>query len=227
MYNSLADKGSFKNNIIKFLVYGSVVYLTSEFLRWSAIDETLGRKFSEDSAVEYLQSLALLFCSIIYLWTCRIMQSIKPLSIGLFGFHFASFIREQDAFLDEYLFDGAWQTFAFGVLIFAIAKIALNWKLFLTNVSTYTHSTAYGILLSGILTTYIFARLYGRKIFWAAVMEDQYMRDVKNVSEESLELYGYILLMIASFEYLLFIRSLSGKRLSGLNHNKNLENISN
>ena len=37
-----------------------------------------------------------------------------------------------------------------------------------------------------------------------AVMETQYVRDVKNVSEESLELFGYALILIASVEFYLF-----------------------
>ncbi|RDC55851.1 hypothetical protein DU508_16460 [Pedobacter chinensis] len=202
-----------KVSIIKFLVYGSMIYLTAEILKWSATEHPLGSKFSEQSLVEYLQSVLLLLSSAIYLWISFRYKSVFPLAFGLFAFHFASLIREQDAYLDEYIYDGAWQTFAFGILFLAIFLIYSKWRLFLTNIAGFVQSFSFGILLSGIMTTYIFARLYGRKVFWMAVMESQYTRDVKNVSEESLELYGYVLLVISGVEFFLLAKG-SAKTLA-------------
>ncbi|MGN7985899.1 hypothetical protein ACTJKC_01090 [Pedobacter sp. 22226] len=197
----------FKTAIIRFIVYGTIVYLAAEFLKWNVKHETGQSKFTEDSMVEAVQSMILLTCSLIYLRVSFKYKSMFPLSFGLFAFTFASLIREQDALLDEHIYDGAWQTAAFSLLILAAILIYRKRAVFLSNMNDFVSKFSFGILLSGIFTTYIFARLYGRKVFWMAVMEAQYTRDVKNVSEESLELFGYTLILIASVEFYYFAKA--------------------
>ncbi|WP_412465593.1 hypothetical protein [Pedobacter sp. KLB.chiD] len=199
----------FKTALLRLIIYSAFIYLLAEFLKWNVQHEAASNKFSEDSAVEYVQSLLLLISSIIFLYISLKYKSIFPLSFALFAFMMASFIREQDAFLDEHIYDGAWQTGAFGLLILATLLIYRKKALFFSNLNDFVHQFSFGILLSGIVTTYIFARLYGRKVFWMAVMETQYTRDVKNVSEESLELFGYTLILVASIEFYLLVRAKS------------------
>ncbi|WP_025142698.1 hypothetical protein [Pedobacter jeongneungensis] len=201
-----SSKG-FKTAIIRFIVYGVIIYLAAEFLKWNVKHEMGQSKFTEDSVVEAVQSIILLACSLIYLRVSFKYKSMFPLAFGLFAFTFASLIREQDALLDEHIYDGAWQTAAFSLLILAAFLIYRKKDIFLSNMNDFVSKFSFGILLSGIFTTYIFARLYGRKIFWMAVMEAQYTRDVKNVSEESLELFGYTLILIASVEFYYFAKA--------------------
>ncbi|MEH3114516.1 hypothetical protein [Pedobacter terrae] len=206
-YTNTSNPKGLKTAFLRLLIYGALIYLLSEFLKWNVKHEEVSNKFSEDSAVEYVQSLLLLLSSTIFLYISFKYKSIFPLSFALFAFMMASFIREQDAFLDEHIYDGAWQTGAFGLLILATLLIYKNKTLFFSNLNDFVHQFSFGILLSGIVTTYIFARLYGRKVFWMAVMETQYTRDVKNVSEESLELFGYTLILVASVEFYLLVRA--------------------
>lgn len=201
-----SSKG-FKIAITRFLVYGIIIYLIAEFLKWNVKQEIGQSKFTEDSIVEAVQSIILLACSLIYLHVAFKYRKIFPLAFGLFAFTFASLIREQDAFLDEHIYDGAWQTAAFSLLILAAVLIYRKKDVFLSNMNDFAPKFSFGILLSGIFTTYIFARLYGRKVFWMAVMQAQYTRDVKNVSEESLELFGYALILIASVEFYYFAKA--------------------
>jgi hypothetical protein len=214
-----------KTAIVRFVVYGVVIYLTAEFLKWNVKHEMGASKFSEDSLVEAVQSIILLACSLIYLRVAFKYKSMFPLAFGLFAFTFASLIREQDAFLDEHVYDGAWQTGAFSLLILAAFLIYRKKDVFLSNMNDFVPKFSFGILLSGIFTTYIFARLYGRKVFWIAVMEAQYARDVKNVSEESLELFGYTLILIASVEFYYFAKTHSINALSGADENRNQQNV--
>lgn len=202
-----ASSTGLKSAFIRFIIYGSFVYLTAEVLKLAASQENPGNKFNERSIVEYCQNSLLLITAAIYLYVSYTQKHVLPLAFGLFAFIFASLIREQDALLDEFVFDGAWQTGAFGVLGVATFLIFRNYRLFLANVNDFVSKFSFGILLSGILTTYIFARLYGRKVFWMTVMEQEYIRDVKNVSEESLELFGYGLILVGTIEFLIYSKS--------------------
>jgi hypothetical protein len=208
----ISNPNGFKTAVLRLIIYSALTYLLAEFLKWNVQHETLSNKFSEDSAVEYVQSILLLLSSVIFLYTSFKYNSLFPLSFALFAFMMASLIREQDAFLDEHVYDGAWQTGAFSLLILATLLIYKKKAIFFSNLNQFVHQFSFGILLSGIVTTYVFARLYGRKVFWMAVMEAQYARDVKNVSEESLELFGYSLIFIASVEFYLFANAKNNER---------------
>lgn len=175
---------------------------------WQVTREQQGMKFSEASAVEALQSILLLFSGIILTYGIVIYKNWRPLLLLIAEFLFISLVREQDAYLDLHYFDGAWQTIVILSLPFPIYFAIIRRKKLIDNLKVYTSLFAFGIMISGVLTTYIFSRLYGRRIFWMAAMENGYMRDVKNISEESLETYGYLLIFIASIELIFLIKKL-------------------
>ena len=195
----------------KFIIYGLMIVGLAEFLMRQVANEQQEMKFSEESHVEALQSLFLLFSIMALGYAIVVHKNWRPLLFLIAEFIFVSFIREQDAYLDLHYFDGAWQTIVFLSLPFPIYFAIRKWKLLLENLRLYTSLFSFGIMLSGVLTTYVFSRLYGRKVFWMAAMENGYMRDVKNISEESLETYGYLLILIACVELVLVIQRLDSK----------------
>ncbi|CAN0573307.1 unnamed protein product, partial [Ectocarpus sp. 12 AP-2014] len=66
-----------------------------------------------------------------------------------------------------------------------------------------SNTFAFGLFTAGVLTTYIFSRLYGRQDFWRAVLEEHYISTFKSVAEEVVELLGYSLILFATLELLL------------------------
>jgi hypothetical protein len=148
----------------------------------------------------------LLLSAGIFLWAAYLYKPFRALSLVLFCFVMASAVREQDAFLDEFFFHGSWKIGAFPLLIFALFIIWRDTPVFLAAINRFCASLSFGMLLSSLLTTYVFSRLMGRKIFWMAVMGENYLRDVKNAGEEPLELYGYLLLLLCATEYLFFLK---------------------
>ncbi|WP_438819310.1 hypothetical protein, partial [Colwellia marinimaniae] len=46
-------------------------------------------------------------------------------------------------------------------------------------------------LITFIVLLFVFSRLYGMGDFWEAVMAEHYVRDVKDISEETIELLCY------------------------------------
>jgi hypothetical protein len=65
---------------------------------------------------------------------------------------------------------------------------------------------SYAFMTFGIITVFLFSRLYGRTEFWETVMEEKYFRSVKNVSEEGIELYGYLFFFFAVIELVILAR---------------------
>jgi len=196
----------------KFIIYGLAIVAVAEFLMRQASREQQEMKFSEDSPIETLQSLMLLFSVFALTYGILVYKNWRPLLLLIAEFLFASVVREQDAYLDLHYFDGAWQAIVLLSLPFPIYYAVINRKLLLESLKVYTSMFAFGLMMSGVFTTYIFSRLYGRKVFWMAAMEKGYMRDVKNISEESLETYGYLLIFIASIEVIFMIQRM--ERLS-------------
>lgn len=216
--------------VIRLLIYGLAVLLLAELLRYDAGTALRDEKFSEHSWTEKIQSVMLLFSSSIFLYCFCKIRKFSMLSLFLLSFTVASLVREQDLFLDEWLFHGAWKLGSFGVVLFSLVIISKNINAFGKQVSEFSRSFVFGLMMNGFLTTYVFSRLFGRKIFWILVMGDRYFRDVKNAGEECVELYGYLLFLIAAAEYLLYtLSSFKSTVLSPLNlhHERNLSPVMN
>ncbi len=117
-----------------------------------------------------------------------------------------AFIREFDAFLDIYIYDGAWQTLVLIVIGFVGYKTFRNRTDLIKTIPDYMSSFPFGMLIGGMLVTFIYSRLFGESIMWKTVMEEHYIRDVKNAVEESVELLGDSIILFAGIEFLFWAR---------------------
>lgn len=200
------------NGAIRFIGYGLLIFLLAEFMYWDARHEVVEEKFLEDSYLEYLQSLLLFLSCVILIWIYKKYHAFRYTALLMFGFLGASFFREQDLFFETYFGMGTWQFPVYALLAVVIYIVVKNFSSFLLEVKEYESSAPFGLFLMGVLTTYVFSRLFGRKVFWNAVMEDRYFRAVKNTAEECLELYGYMIILIAVIELCLMAKK-KGKLL--------------
>ena len=173
---------------------------------WDARREVMGDKFSESSYVEYLQSLFLFLSCILLIWTYNRFHALRYTALLMFGFLGASFFREQDIFFETYLGMSTWQIPVYALLAVVVYIVIKNIATFLAELGEYVPSAPFGLFVMGFLTTYVFSRLFGRTVFWNAVMEDNYFRTVKNAAEECLELYGYMIIFISVIELLLLAK---------------------
>ena len=161
-------------------------------------------KFSENTFTEWAQQLCLLIMALLFGATAWRRPSIKALSIILMGISLVGLVREYNNFFNDKVFDGAWQLTALIVLLVVVFLFYPHRKSLVSNLRDYQGSLSQGFLLAGFLTTFIYSRLFGRTIFWEALMEDNYLQSAKNAAEEGVELLGYSLLLMAAIEY--FIR---------------------
>lgn len=192
----------------RYLVYASLVYLTADFVKWSASVDNAEAKFSEYSFVEYAQSLLLLVSALISLksYISKHAHAYKNVVLFLAGLSAMALIREQDIYFEQFLGDGMWPLPVFAVICVVAYKAFKSRRTLWAELALYVKSKSFAFFSFATITIFIFSRLFGRTTFWKVIMEDQYFRSVKNVAEESLELYGYLFFLFAVVELIILIR---------------------
>lgn len=163
-------------------------------------------RFTELGFTEFTQTLVLATCCAMLIYIRQVLKVWPTVTLLLLAFLAASLVREQDYFLDEFIARNTWKVLVSLIVIPSIAWVVIKRRHFLEEFAHYSNTFAFGLFTAGVLTTYIFSRLYGRQDFWRAVLQDNFTREFKDVAEEVVELLGYSLILIATLELLLLAR---------------------
>ncbi|WP_336268478.1 hypothetical protein [Vreelandella arctica] len=163
-------------------------------------------RFSELGFTEFTQTLVLATCCAMLIYIRQVLKVWPTVTLLLLAFVAASLVREQDYFLDNYIARNTWKVLVALIIIPTLVWVIKQRRRFLEEFAHYSNTFAFGLFTAGVLTTYIFSRLYGRQDFWRTVLQESYTRDFKNVAEEVVELLGYSLILIATLELLLLAR---------------------
>ncbi len=200
--------------LIRIVLYALLVVGLAEFIRWDATQFSGDSKFSEQSYTELMQSVLLILSSGLLLYLYFTKSPLRYTALLLLGLTGAAFFREQDVYFETYLGNGTWQIPVYMLLAMVFITVGKHITEFAKELRLYTQSASFGMFLGGLLTTFVFSRLYGRKTFWYAVMGEDYFRAVKNAGEECLELYGYLFIFISVTELFILIKTLQKTNLS-------------
>ncbi|WP_136249217.1 hypothetical protein [Halomonas borealis] len=163
-------------------------------------------RFSEAGFTELTQSALLIGATTLALITHRLDDRLPHLTLLLVGLLGASLIREQDAWLDANVFDGAWQLLVTLLVVPILYAVLRGRRTLAAELERYAMSFSGGLFAAGFLGTYVFSRLYGRGELWTSLLGEHDLRIVKDAAEEVTELFGYALLLIAMLELLLMVR---------------------
>ncbi|WP_280538818.1 hypothetical protein [Chromohalobacter sp. 11-W] len=194
----------FKAILLRALCY---ILIVAGIMQLVMLDAQSGvDQFSETSLTELTQSALLLLSSLLMAYIYRHPDTIPHVSLLLGTFLFASFVRENDAWLDIYVFDGAWQVIVTLIVLPTLFVVIRHRHAFAEEFKSISNSLGFGMFAAGFLTTYVFSRLYGRSAFWEAMLGDHYQRVIKDAAEEVTELAGYMLLFFACIELVLLVR---------------------
>ncbi|MBC8207006.1 MAG: hypothetical protein H8E68_07630 [Kiritimatiellaeota bacterium] len=179
------------------LLLGAIAY----GLLWGAVvyDDAF---YAETGPVEIMQTVFALLTALVFLFAGRVDRNKAPCGIVLFTFLFCAVIRESDYVLDTLVCRHAWKTLVAVVLVFLTLYVWRNAKSVGRALMSFMNQPSFGILLSGLLVLVVFSRLFGYGPFWKAIMDDSSYRTVKTIVEEGVELMGYFLILVSSFEYL-------------------------
>ena len=174
--------------------------LLAQLIYFDSFNITETGKFGENSYTEWAQVIVLIIVISLMAFTSKIDKKHPIIGKLISGFFLMALIREFDSVLDG-IFDGLWQILVFLVLVFIVVEIIRKMESVKQSMDTFLRSTSFGFFTSGFLVTFVFSRLYGRSLFWESVMGEGYVRAVKNVSEESIELLGYTLILFGTIEW--------------------------
>ncbi|TKG96342.1 hypothetical protein EYV94_03545 [Puteibacter caeruleilacunae] len=190
----------FVNAFIRVIVYGVVMVAAVLVIHQDAGLVVNGLHFSEQSYTEYLQEILLFVTAIFFLLAGARNPNVKGFSIAMSGVALLAFIREFDWLLDEVV-HGFWKFPALAVLLIVAFLVFKKKEQFLPAVNDFIKRPSWGVLLAGFLIVFVFSRLFGKSTFWKELMDENYIRSVKNAAEEGIELLGYALIMISSVEF--------------------------
>ena len=186
--------------LLRVLIYSIITLGFIQFIEY-AVKTDAKALFKEDSFVEYAEVFFLLVTSFLFLIVSLRNKDARPVSILMVGLFLSSVIREFDYFFDKRVFDGSWQII---VIIIFTGTAFLFWKHrfeFKSSLKLFISKSAFGYLMSGFITLFVFSRMFGRKVLWKAIMDDKFLRVVKDAAEECTELFGYLLIVFAAIEY--------------------------
>jgi hypothetical protein len=163
------------------------------------------RLFAENGPVEWCQFLLLLAC-------CGCLQAVAMRSatrreifhLGTLFILMAA-VREMDANLDRYVFDGAWQLMVTGLTLCGLLYAWPRRRTISMQLRSFLFSRPFGLLLAGLLVVMFFTPFLGQQRFWQAALQERYIRFVARIVEESGELLGFLLLLFGCVE--IFISS--------------------
>ena len=166
-------------------------------------------RFTEWGFTEFTQSLLLAACCAMLIYIRQTLKVWPTVTLLLLAFLAASLVREQDHFLDSYVAQHTWKVLVLLIIVPTLVCVVKSRQHFLGEFVSYSNTFTFGLFAAGVLTNYIFSRLFGRAALWEAILEERYTRDFKNTIEEAIELLGYSLILIATVELLLLARHLS------------------
>lgn len=152
---------------------------------------------SEYSFTEIIQESILAIIVLTHILRAIKSSSMRQCNVLIAGFFSAMLIRELDAIFDL-ISHGSWVWFALLVSFATLIYVFRNPQQALNELAAYTEKPSYGLMISGLLAILIFSRVFGMSILWQSILQDGYVREVKNMVEEGSELFGYMLCLTAT-----------------------------
>ncbi|MHA2813708.1 hypothetical protein [Vibrio campbellii] len=157
----------------------------------------LGSTLGETSVTETLQLIMLTVASWSFFRVSRQESHVSHAAILISGFFAVLMIREMDYWFDM-IHHGSWVFPALAVTALACAKAYQGGKGTVNEMATILQSPYMKLLIGSVILLLVFSRLYGMGSFWQHVMGEHYVRDVKNISEEGIELLCYSLIALSA-----------------------------
>ncbi len=189
-------------NIIRIFVYAFLFFLVAKTIEVDMSQQS----FKESSGTEHFQETLILIVALLSYLVAYKFKNLRYFFVGLGSFAAVSFVRELDAWFETHLFDKGWQVLAVLILIPTIYLLVKNGKDFAKQFASISRTAYFKMLIMGGLVLHVFSRLYGRKVIWKSLLgETDYRRSIKDASEESIELLGYMMIFIATAELSLYV----------------------
>ncbi len=194
---------------IRVVAYSLLIFGAAEAIFFDAAHPMEEGYFGEITFTEIGQELILFILFGFYMILGAKWKEIQPVSNLVSLFFLMSFVREFNFLFVHWIYP------VLLVLVVVVWLVIRDFKKIQAATIRFFSVPASTWLLSGILITYIFSRLFGRSKFWQLLYHDESYRLAKAATEEGLELLGNTIMLIGAIEFLIYflfeIRSSSKK----------------
>lgn len=199
--------------LLRLLFYIALFIIYNLGIHWEARLPDLGYDKFDSSHFgfsEFMQNLMLGLSVVFALVAHAKWPVLRNGCLLLALFLLASMARQNHLRFEDLVgAKAAWKVVVAVLAIYALYTLVRHWKDFLQELNVYAGTYSFGLLMAGVLTTYVFSRLFGRQVLWMDVMGEHYVRIVKNLAEETTESIGYMLICMGTLELCLLTRRLS------------------
>jgi hypothetical protein len=156
---------------------------------------------SEFSIVEMLQSVLLAAIVLALALRSRSGDLARALSDFLALVFIVLLIREQDYHLDRWLHAGAWIWPALTACACAAWMLYRRSTDISAQIRAFSDTTGFGLILAGLAIALGFSRIFGQKVLWIGLLDEESYRICKLAAEEMTELLGYSLIFAGCLEF--------------------------
>ncbi|MDJ0907700.1 MAG: hypothetical protein QNI99_00795 [Woeseiaceae bacterium] len=206
---------------IRYLLYFLGITLLTGLLTWLEVTypgslrlhvfvdagDTLGT--SEFSPVELMQSWILIVCGLLIGWVAYHYAWQRPIAFPFGGLALMFLIRENDYFLDRYVFDNLWPVLVAIAGALVIAYTYRQRKRLRISLARIWPSAGLTLFFAGAVILFGFVSFIGHEPLWQSILGDDYRRVAKLAVEEFTELIGYFLWLVGAIEYVYQTREIS------------------
>ncbi len=206
---------------IRYLLYFLGITLLTGLLTWLEVaypgslrlnvfvdaSDTLGT--SEFSPVELIQSWILIVCGLLVGWVAYHYTWQRPIAFPFGGLALMFLIRENDYFLDRYVFDNLWPVLVAIAGALVIAYTYRQRKRLRISLARIWPSAGLTLFFAGAVVLFGFVSFIGHEPLWQSILGDDYRRVAKLAVEEFIELLGYFLWLVGAIEYVYQTREIS------------------
>lgn len=194
-----------KNNsllalFLRMVAYSLVMLAILEVIKFDSTIGEMGSRFGESSWTEIAQEVFLLLAAIACYFTAWRSKKYRALLISIGTFTLVSFVREFNNYMNNNWFRHSWQIIVYAILIPYFIYAFRNWRSIKKDMEELAPTFSFGVLFVSVLIVFLFSRIYGLHDIWQNLLGENYIRDIKNVSEEGIELLGYSLLFLGALE---------------------------
>lgn len=173
-------------------------------------DDFEQRMFREAGIIEWTQLVLVAGAAAlawVFAWSLVPGRADRPLLAVLGAVIWVAVFRELDSLLPKWIPGMHW---TYPVTLCWVLAIGVGWRagrLFGRGLLRWLRSAGGGICWAGFLCVVVFAQVFGQADLWEGVMGDDYQRAVKTVVEESIELFGYTLVLLGVLESVIWSRA--------------------
>ncbi|WBA10025.1 hypothetical protein [Salinivibrio kushneri] len=155
---------------------------------------------SESSLIELSQLLLLVLTVFTFRRVAKRNHALSQAAKLMSGFFLVLMIRELDATLDLVM-HGFWKVPALLVTGLTIWPALKNGRDTFTSLAHALSAKSSTLLIVALGLLLVYSRLFGMGELWEQAMGAMYVRDVKNIAEESTELVAYSLIWLSALSY--------------------------